>query len=52
MKGIETLEDITTYNGELTFIVSIMCPMCGGDRLEAEYIGYTCCQCGQYFTTN
>ena len=52
LQGVETLEDITTFNGELSFIVSVTCPLCSGDRLEPEYIGYTCCQCGQYFTTN
>jgi predicted RNA-binding Zn-ribbon protein involved in translation (DUF1610 family) len=47
----ETLIGVTMYNGEPAYIVEVVCPRCGGDRLEPVLSKFECLQCGEVFAT-
>ncbi len=46
---METLEGITIYDGKITEIVQVFCPLCGYDRLELIINHYKCLRCGEIF---
>ncbi len=37
------------WQGEWLEAVQVICPVCNGERMEPQGIGYKCCECGAEF---